>query len=100
MLKELGYPMVYDSPFGTSARRHVGTSGWFGERFAVHTISRRSFPASTSGRFHLAPPNLTTKREETDIPTLLSADILALLLQHCYADRMLWNVERVKYTER
>jgi hypothetical protein len=26
------------------------------------------------------PPNLTTKREKTDIPTLLSADILALLL--------------------
>src|SRR5450759_2610578 len=24
------------------------------------------------------PPNLTTKREKTDIPTLLSADILAL----------------------
>jgi hypothetical protein len=26
------------------------------------------------------PPNLTTRRRKTDIPTLLSADILALLL--------------------
>src|SRR6266404_569114 len=26
------------------------------------------------------PPTLTTRREKTDIPTLLSADILALLL--------------------
>src|SRR5260370_40562350 len=40
------------------------------------------------------PPTLTTKREKTDIPTLLSADILALRLQKHDADRMLWNVRR------
>src|ERR1700720_2652975 len=38
------------------------------------------------------PPNFTTKRERTDIPTLLSADILALRLHPCFADPMLWNV--------
>jgi hypothetical protein len=32
------------------------------------------------------PPNLTTKREKTDIPTLLSADILALRPQAMFAD--------------
>src|SRR5437879_9871177 len=37
------------------------------------------------------PPTLTTKREKTDIPTLLSADILALRLQRPFVDRMLWN---------
>src|SRR5258708_17476743 len=39
------------------------------------------------------PPNLTTRREKTDIPTLLSADILALLLHGMLADPLLWNVE-------
>ena len=29
----------------------------------------------------LQPPNLTTRREKTDMPTLLSADILVLRLQ-------------------
>src|ERR1700692_538130 len=39
----------------------------------------------------LQPPN-SQKGAETDISTLLSADILALLLQICFADRMLWNI--------
>src|ERR1700687_1140952 len=38
------------------------------------------------------PPNLSTKRKKTDIPTLLSADILALRPQKYYADQTLWNV--------
>jgi len=37
------------------------------------------------------PPNLTT-RKKTDIPTLLSADILALRLHEQLGHRMLWNV--------
>src|ERR1700753_1645643 len=37
------------------------------------------------------PPNLTTRRKKTDIPNLLSADILALRLQAVVADQMLWN---------
>jgi len=41
------------------------------------------------------PPNLTTKRGKTDIPTLLSADILALLLQFRFADPLLWNLFRL-----
>src|ERR1700680_2943346 len=40
------------------------------------------------------PPN-SQKGAETDISTLLSADILALLLQKHYADRRLWNVARL-----
>src|SRR5260370_10328818 len=36
------------------------------------------------------PPN-SQKGAETDISTLLSADILALLLQRKLVDRMLWN---------
>jgi Bacterial RNA polymerase, alpha chain C terminal domain len=40
----------------------------------------------------LQPPNLTTRREKTDIPTLLSADILALLLHVRVAHPLLWNV--------
>ena len=39
------------------------------------------------------PPNLTTKREKTDIPTLLSADILALRLHKIFANPLLWNVD-------
>jgi hypothetical protein len=38
------------------------------------------------------PPNVTTKGEKTDIPTLLSADILALRLHPCFADPLLWNI--------
>jgi putative tryptophan/tyrosine transport system substrate-binding protein len=38
------------------------------------------------------PPN-SQKGAETDISTLLSADILALLLQQPLADQMLWNVD-------
>src|ERR1700681_2626384 len=37
------------------------------------------------------PPHLSTKRKKTDIPTLLSADILALRPQGRFADPMLWN---------
>src|SRR5258708_810519 len=37
------------------------------------------------------PPN-SQKGAETDISTLLSADILALLLHCCFADPLLWNV--------
>jgi hypothetical protein len=29
---------------------------------------------------------------KTDIPTLLSADILALHLHPCFADPVLWNI--------
>src|SRR5258708_25616505 len=39
-------------------------------------------------------PQNSQKGAETDISTLLSADILALLLQKHYADRMLWNIDR------
>jgi hypothetical protein len=39
------------------------------------------------------PPNFTTRRKKTDIPTLLSADILALRLQRPFVDQMLWNVD-------
>src|SRR5882757_2750469 len=39
------------------------------------------------------PPNLTTKRQKTDIPTLLSADILALRLQIHFARQMLWKLD-------
>src|ERR1700716_2106944 len=44
------------------------------------------------------PPTLTTKRQKTDIPTLLSADILALRLQAGIADPILWNVSRAGRT--
>ena len=44
----------------------------------------------------LQPPNLTTRREKTDIPTLLSADILALRLQPPFVHRRLWNFVHIR----
>jgi hypothetical protein len=38
------------------------------------------------------PPN-SVKGPKTDIPTLLSADILALLLQARFGHRVLWNLK-------
>src|SRR5258706_379644 len=47
----------------------------------VHQSDSALFCSSAPHPSDPQPPNLTTKREKTDIPTLLSADILALRLQ-------------------
>src|ERR1700737_1969310 len=52
----------------------------------VRTVNSAPHPSDPQ------PPNLTTKREKTDIPTLLSADILALRLQDGFVEPMLWNI--------
>jgi hypothetical protein len=62
---------------------------------ADHCAAEAAQGQPRHSRRHLGPvprpPNLTTRRQKTDIPTLLSADILALLLQALFADPVLWN---------